>query len=191
MILSEHSFYIVDNFSVKDFNNFSDHAPLSFNVKCNVRVLVEEPYVCEHVKWRDDEKQHFRDGLISRATDFNDFIHSYVEQSDANIDDLVKQFTNIVRDIADPLFIKRVNKYPQFERHTISDSDKWFDQECSEAKRLYKDALHIYNNSHSQGSTNPLARSKFRVEIGSGRVNISAALVLQGEWHFWPKRLKF
>ena len=46
---------------------------------------------------------------------------------------MMNTFSEIVREIADPLFVKHTVKYPSFERNIVSDSAEWFDEECRNA----------------------------------------------------------
>ena len=53
-----------------------------------------------------------------------------------------------------------LKKYPSFEKCSVNDSSKWFDQECRDAKILYKNALRIFNNSQCETDRLELCRLK-------------------------------
>jgi hypothetical protein len=46
------------------------------------------------------------------------------------------------------------------KKYEVEDSSKWFDSECKEAKRLYRNALVIYNNTHRDVDRLELCRLK-------------------------------
>ena len=90
------------------------------------------------MKWNADEKNVLRHMLITRIVDFNNLVQNSDVQNDLSVDHMVNTFTDIVREVADPIFVKHVTKFPCFERCVITDSSKWFDQECRNSKNLYK-----------------------------------------------------
>ena len=64
-----------------------------------------------------------------------------------NINNIVTSFTTLIRQVADPLCSRVVKKNPGFKCKYNDETNKWFDQECRQAKALYKNALHVFNNT--------------------------------------------
>jgi len=73
--------------------------------------------------------------VIAKLPCFNRLSNCIDISDRESINNTLCEFTNIVRDIADPLFKRNVfcNKYP------INDKE-WFDNDCSQAKQRYMEA---------------------------------------------------
>jgi hypothetical protein len=69
---------------------------------------------------------------------------------------MVLDFSHLVSDVANPLF-KHI--FSNGNNRSYSES-KWFDSECAQAKRIYKDALAIFNNNNSTESRLSLCNKK-------------------------------
>ncbi|XP_060584147.1 uncharacterized protein LOC132740284 [Ruditapes philippinarum] len=139
LLLKECNFQIISEFEICQFNEFSDHAPLSFTVKyldtkSNPRNLESQS---TYFKWRDADKDKFRRGLLGRMTDLNDIFES---SSSSDIENIVLKFSKIIQDVAEPLFKRKGRK-----KGGNSDCS-WFDEECYEKKHNYLNALSIFNN---------------------------------------------
>jgi len=80
---------------------------LSFNIKCNSCCEIEEPYICEYLKWNDECKNDFRNGLVDRVKEFNNILHCNNNlEGQESVDYMINTFSDIVREIADPLVVK-------------------------------------------------------------------------------------
>jgi exonuclease III len=161
LLLREINFNIIDDFKIHDFNTFSDHAPISFEI--NNSILQKDNYISqtEYIKWRDEEKETFRAGLISNLLNFDNLLDG-AGNDQASINSMVNSFTNIIRNVADPLFRRTVYKGHQFVNSSKDDSSKWFDIDCKAAKNTYKNALHQFNRTHNEENRIELCRCKKR-----------------------------
>ena len=151
VILNQQDFGCISDFHVKSFNEWSDHAPLSFNIVCNTEI-----YTCEELQsgdsriiWNDSLRDEFRRSLIARLTDLN-YEVSHIDAWDRNsINSSVENFAEILNDVAKPLFsrqnvCKKSNSSNAFSNRVSKKAD-WFDDECRAAKQLYFDALNEFN----------------------------------------------
>lgn len=73
ILTDKDSFNSIKSFKVSEFNEFSDHAPLSLSIVCNnlpdtanIGLGVEE-----RIKWNKDDKDAYRAGLIGLLPEFN------------------------------------------------------------------------------------------------------------------------
>ena len=73
IILNQQDFGCISDFHVNSFNEWSDHAPLSFNIMCNT-----ELFTCEKLQsgdsgiiWNNSLSNEFRRSLIVKRTDLN------------------------------------------------------------------------------------------------------------------------
>ena len=116
MLLSEKDFVKIKKFCVDNFNEFSDHAALNFELLCNsYNESVSESFNFEYVKWSDDEKELYRSGLIAKLSILNNILLQCNLTNVNSVNTMVNSFTDVIREVSDPLFLKRSNKYPKFE----------------------------------------------------------------------------
>jgi len=76
----------------------------------------------------------------------------------SDVEELVLHFARAISDVADPLFKKTTHSKGIHTTH-ISNQD-WFDGDCINALRVYKEALHNFNFNQSYGN---------RVELCNGK----------------------
>lgn len=151
LLLKEPDFDTLSMFEICPFNIFSDHAALRLGMRA-IKPLTEdivnnnESRVHTVYKWNTEHKEIFRRGLIAKLPDFNNLIVS-ADCSDLNrIDYTVDMFTNIISEVASPLFKREYkNNVPSQANLNI-----WYDKECVDHKILYKRALHNYNSNQSE-----------------------------------------
>ena len=77
LLIRQCSFPLIKTFKVKEFNMFSDHAPLKYHVSLNLDIKKNENEEYEFYKWESDKKKDlFRTELISRLPILNDITKS-------------------------------------------------------------------------------------------------------------------
>ena len=154
LILKESDFScirIYSNIGICDFNNFSDHAP-SY-------VTIDE-HNSEHVlsyKWNNEKRDAFRSGIIAKLPLFNVLLNNIVTNS-SDVEELVSHCTRAISDVADPLFKKTTHSKGVYTTH--SSNLDWFDGDCINALRVYKDALQNFNFNHSHANRAELCNCK-------------------------------
>jgi hypothetical protein len=164
VLARQDTFDMIDNFMVDEFKVYSDHAPLSFRIKtCTVadRAGRNGQGMVNTVKWDDVHRQQFRDALYIRRDDFGKLFADVNECED--VTSLTQGFTDLLNDVAKPFFEKQfLVKGPHgFDRmSTSNDQSRWFDGECRESKRLYKNALHTFSVDNTNGSRHALCEKK-------------------------------
>ena len=69
----------------------------------------------------------------------------------SDVEELVSHFARAISDVADPLFKKTTHSKGVHTTH--SSKQDWFDGDCINALRVYKEALHNFNinQSHANG----------------------------------------
>jgi len=140
LILKESDFScirIYSNIGICDFNNFSDHTA-SY-------VTIDE-HNSEHVvtsyKWNNEKRDTFRSRIIAKLPLFNVLLNIIVTNS-SDLEELVSHFARAISDVADPLFKKTT--YIKGVLTTHSSNQEWFDGDCINALRVYKETLHNFN----------------------------------------------
>lgn len=109
VILSQRDFSCINDFQVNSFNEWSDHAPLSFRISCNIVLLMNDsPQYSNRIKWNDSLRDDFRRSLIARLTDLNTIVNQ-IDVSDRNpINSGIENFSKLLNDVAYPLFSKKL-----------------------------------------------------------------------------------
>jgi len=149
LLANEYSFSSISDFTVHDFNEFSDHAPLHFSLLCNNVSAEYKSHTDVKYKWDDALRGQFRSGIISMLPVFNTIVQHVDYSSRTAINDVLNRFTETIRSVADPLFSKTYvyNTHPSFKVNSCIKNADWFDNECQTARNVYHDALRIFNSS--------------------------------------------
>ena len=151
VILGQHDFACMSNFQINTFCEWSDHAPLSFEILCNtIPVISDRPQCRTRIKWDDSLCGDFRRSLIGRLTDFNAIVDQ-IDISDRNsINSCIETFTDVLSEVASPLFSKttytNIENKPRLSANQVSKKADWFDEECYTAKQAYFTAIKSFNN---------------------------------------------
>ena len=104
-------------------------------------------------------KLFFRRNIIGQLPAFNNLIEDVDSSDNTSFNNLISQFSNILRDAGNPLFLKNSTINRGFNcKH--SNTCKWFDEDCKNAKHLYKEALFDFNCNKSIVNRTALANLK-------------------------------
>ena len=151
LLVHENDFYIINDFRVGHFNEWSDHAPLLYEVRCGSLEMgqnEENSGNCNKFVWNDLLKDTFRKNLISKLPELNNLMQNVDPSSNESLNSTTNSFTDIIRGAADPLFSReqksKSNVMYQNPNKLCKKAD-WFDDECVTAKLAYKTALYQFN----------------------------------------------
>jgi len=114
----------------------------------------------EHVlsyKWNNEKRDAFRSGIIAKLPLFNVLLNNIVTNS-SDVEELVSHFTRAISDVADPLF--KITTHSKGVHTTHSSNLDWFDGDCINALRVYKDALQNFNFNQSHANRAELCNCK-------------------------------
>ena len=125
------------SFSVGEFNEWSDHAPIAFTFKCK---NVEK--VTRSTEWINAKRDDFRSLLISKLSELNRVTQNLFADNRKSINSAVICFVQVIQDTANPVFRKTVteNSRGRF-RNTLKKPAEWVDKECFKVKRVYTRAV--------------------------------------------------
>ena len=157
-------------------NEWSDHTPISFSLCSCKPGISQEDFIEIKCKWNEDYKSPFRSSIIEKLPYFNSIVSRIDVSKHETISIAINEFTSCVREIADPLFLKR------FQLNTCSETPKkndWFDAECQSARAKYFDSLRSFNLSHSEEHRVVLCENK----------TVYKKIVRKKKWLFKRKKL--
>ena len=145
LFTNEYNFSSIADFTVHDFNVFSDHAPLQFTLLCNNSPTQYQSYTDVKYKWNDDLCGQFRSGIICMLPVFNNIVQHIDYSSRTSINEVLIRFTETICSVADPLLSKTCvyKTDPSFHVNSCIKNAEWFDHECDGAQKLNHDALRI------------------------------------------------
>lgn len=90
-------FCLVVNFDIDQFNEWSDHTPLTFGLRSNTVRKINEHTENTYYKWNDDKKETFRSILISKLPDLNGVTTNIHTEDRNDINNTVTSFTQYYR----------------------------------------------------------------------------------------------
>lgn len=152
LLSKERDFSLLCDFCIDSFNEFSDHAGVLFSLKCDVYVEMSESKSEVKYKWNEEHKCDFRSRLITKLPHFNHLTNHINVDSRGTVNNLLNNFTDIVCEVANPLFSKSCSfnsKRSHFNDRPITNHAEWFDAECTQARNKYLDALSVFNRLKS------------------------------------------
>ena len=147
LLTGEQQFSNLVEFAVGSVNEWSDHTPLCYSLQCNIQEQTANIQSGIKYKWHADCKTTFRSGLIAQLPVLNDLTRDIDVSERSSINTLVNDFTNIIRNVADPLFERNIktSHSSSFSDKSISESAEWFDNECMHYRTVYLESLKIFN----------------------------------------------
>jgi len=147
LLTNECNFPLLSQFTVGEFNEWSDHAPLHFSLFGNNCLPSYETFTDVKYKWDSSRRDEFRSRIISKLPIFNDIVRSIDNSNQLSINSIIDKFTATIRSEADELFSKsyKYSNKPSFNTDSSLKHADWFDNECITARNHYHDALKYFN----------------------------------------------
>ncbi|KAK6168746.1 hypothetical protein SNE40_019930 [Patella caerulea] len=151
-VLIEHCYFdSICNFQTGIFNEFSDHAPLSFDLQYKPHLRSEQveensPVVksFKSIKWDEAKSDQIRLELSKVNTCMLGVCESHIRDQES-IDQCVERFSEIVTNITSPFCVKNIKSVKARHRKHGNQPDKpWFDDLCKQKYRNYKKAMHDF-----------------------------------------------
>ena len=92
LLLNQHDFSQIANFEIGSFCEWSDHAPMAFDIRCNIDISENENmhYRYTNIKWRESLRDDFRRGIIGRLADFNEVVNCINTSDKSSINSCVE-----------------------------------------------------------------------------------------------------
>lgn len=143
LLLSPINYDKISAFEVKQFNEFSDHSPIFFELDfSNNRQPFEPPAVHSFIKWNNDKNHEYIQKLLSNQNT----LFSLVDDI-ASVDDM----NSVVRNISDILYKYAFEVYGRsvLIRDNVNPerpNNEWFDEKCATARRNFHSARNFFND---------------------------------------------
>ena len=145
------NFAQIINFTIGSLTKWSDHAPLLFSLQCNNVISVDSSFTETKFKWNEQLRDQFRSGVIANLSNFNEIVNNTNCTDRLSVDSMLSDFTNILQEIANPLFSKKCfYKESTYFYECKRFDTEWFDTECKIYRDIYINALNSFNNEKSE-----------------------------------------
>jgi hypothetical protein len=150
-------FDIVSQLNIGEFNEWSDHAPPEFELKCmsvnthnSIDVITKGPNTTQKHRWDEAHVEQMKRDLEDRVSDLYRIVDS-IQSSSVTLDQGIDQFNSVLNTVFQPCCrtVKcSCNALPIRRNHT--DKDKpWFDEKCKHLYNTYRRYLYIFNSERS------------------------------------------
>ena len=147
LLTREINFSQINNFEIDPINEWSDHSPIKFSLCCNKSTPITENVSDIKFKWDNLLRERYRAGLISKLPVLNNLTTNIDYSNRDSVNHVINDFTQIIRDVSDPLFSKRfIHKNNiAFSDESFVKHEEWFDNDCIISKNKYLESLRIYS----------------------------------------------
>ena len=164
LLTTECDFDRLTLFGIREFTEFSDHAPLQFAFKTysDLNTNIEHEREAAFIRWDNSKAAEFRRHLIGKLPILNTLnFHSNTKDA---INDTVIKCIDVINSVTDPMFKKSVTSTtPTKGTSKLKEpyvSKDWFDQECYRLQKDYKTVLASFNMFKSDENRRRLQDSK-------------------------------
>ena len=110
LVTGEHNCPCIHDFTVGDFTEWNDRAPLHFSLLSKTDLQPDSDSNGVKYQWDSKNTLEYRSLLITKLPELNQVIHNIDCNSRDSINKALIQVTEIIRSIADPLCCKPCNK---------------------------------------------------------------------------------
>ena len=160
LLLNFQDFETLSDFKVLEFNEYSDHAPLSFSICLIPKYEPETPFeidpvITRKIVWDNSKVDDFKNSLINKSAHIDRLTSDIASEP---VEDEVRNFTQFLHDEAFEMFGKTTSnrKRPQGQKQ----NKEWFDDNCKNAKREFTNARNIFNRAKTDQSRMIFTRAR-------------------------------
>lgn len=168
------------DFTVLQFNTFSDHAPIETTLLCK-NTNNDRARKCQcmqtEINIRTWSKEN-AEPLTTVLAEGRNVLEQCIESA-GDINMIVSNFTETLKNMVDPFCVKRIktrqctcdaNTTPKSRKNNGTEVDKpWFDDRCRQLHRQYVNALHNFNSNKTHANRTILANEKRNFKLYAQR----------------------
>ena len=162
LLMNYSDFDSLSHFDILDFNEFSDHAPMTFNFHIDKQIIQSQHFnattdveLSRKIVWDETKVDDFKYSLSNE----NDHITRITTDiSNEPIDDVVKNFSNFLHDKAFDIFGKTYGSKKTNQNR--KSNKKWFDTDCRNAKHEFTRARNLFNRDKNDQSRLNFTRAR-------------------------------
>ena len=135
LLTNECNFSCISDFYIHSLNEWSDHTPLSFSIRCKNWSENTRDYESVKHKWNASHRDAFRTGLLTKAGLLDTLTSSLDTNNVQSVNEVGNSVNAILQEVADPLFEKHVvcSNIVSFSPSSCVNNAEWFDIECEQS----------------------------------------------------------
>ena len=181
VLTSQELFNLIEDFDVQEPNIMSDHCLVNFSFNFNIQCSNDARPECDKkvtgkYAWNPEFKAHFVNSLqLDSTKDRLNILDSKISESssDEDVTTCLSDFSNIINDIAEPIFKRTKPKDWEHEEFSNSNANPWYNDECRGKKFVFLHTLNAYRESQTDETRTAMvkARSEYKSLIRQCRYN--------------------
>ena len=146
LIVSKECYGSVDDMCVFDENEYSDHCPVTFTLRCSdVIIDYENQYEYDKIVWGSSSDVDILEIVRNKSNVFNE-INEKLLSGEFDINECINLFSDTVYDISFSCYGKTFSKrHKRTKRKSL-----WFNDECREAKSSFYKTKRAYASENSE-----------------------------------------
>ncbi|XP_053380068.1 uncharacterized protein LOC128548716 [Mercenaria mercenaria] len=147
MLTSVSNFDYIDFFAVKEFNEFSNHAPLSFSLKIETHPQSKMNYKRTFYKWNPEYGEAFVNDIRTDIENLERSVHEGIENG-SDVESLVTLITQYITNKGDKYFKQNVTVKTVEFASVDKNRQKWYNDEYK--KKDYKYCCRKYKKEFNR-----------------------------------------
>ena len=146
LLVSPSDYKLIKNFDVLNFNEFSDHAPLLFELEFrNFRPELSFPKIRNYIKWDIQRSKEYIHIIQQEQNNLLSIVNNITNTN--NLNHAVKEFTNILFDSAHKVFGRSLLIHQ--DEIKVRPNNEWFDNNCAIARKDFHVARNFFQHHPS------------------------------------------
>ena len=162
LLTSHENFTELSDFSIHEFNEYSNHAPVSFNLRMTAQGEREETRTGINYKWNADFKVNFLNDISRDVNNLKESISEEIVRN-CNPNDVNSNVSKFILDIANVYVSKMYKHKPEtifFSHVTQKNRNRWFNDECKRKHEAYKKAVYEFNIDRNDSTRSNMLKMK-------------------------------
>ena len=181
VLSSQELFNLIEGFDVQEPNIMSDHCLVNFSFNFDIQCSDDARPECDKkvtgkYAWKPEFKAHFVNSLqLDSTRDKLNILDSKISESssDEDVTTCLSDFSNIINEIAEPIFKLIKPKNWEHEEFSNSNANPRYSDECRGKKFMFLHTLNAYRESQTDETRIAMvkARSEYKSLIRKCRYN--------------------
>lgn len=152
-------------FTISDFNEYSDHAALTFSISNVCKTYDDlinpksQPQIPTKIfRWDPNHTADVKNAVLENIISLTNLVDN-CDKTKEDLNECVERFSSRLSEILEPFCSKTVT-YSHNRTSELPINKPWFDNKCSDKYKTYKQSLHTFNKNRSPANRLDLCSKK-------------------------------